>query len=64
MRHLSSTRLAAAVMSVAALTAGLAACGTEETPCVLETVSVQPERADARLASVERAVGMTMRVRS
>jgi hypothetical protein len=43
---------------------GLAACGSEARPCVLETVEVNAGASAGRLASVERAVGMTLRVRS
>lgn len=46
------------------LAEGLTTCGTEATPCVLEPVAVQAERESVRLASSERTVGMTLRVRS
>ncbi len=42
---------------------GLSACGTKAEPCRLEAVEVTAP-ATARLASVEHAVGMTLRVRS
>lgn len=43
---------------------GLSACGTEAQPCRLDAVEVTADASPARLASVEHAVGMTMRVRS
>lgn len=43
---------------------GLAACGSEAQPCRLEAVEVKASAASSRLASAERAVGMTLRVRS
>ena len=46
------------------LAEGLTTCGTEAQPCRLETVEIQAPRASSRLASTERAVGMTLRVRS
>ncbi|HYW12484.1 MAG TPA: hypothetical protein VE871_11005 [Longimicrobium sp.] len=42
---------------------GLSACGTEAEPCRLDAVEVNAPAA-ARLASVEHALGMTLRVRS
>jgi hypothetical protein len=39
-------------------------CGTEAAPCVLPVVEVRAEASTGRLASTERAVGMTLRVRS
>jgi hypothetical protein len=42
---------------------GLSACGTEAEPCRLDAVEVNAP-ATTRLASVEHAVGMTLRVRS
>jgi hypothetical protein len=55
---------ASATPSVQLAREGLVTCGTEATPCVLEPFSIQAERENARLASTERGVGMTMRVRS
>jgi hypothetical protein len=46
------------------LAEGLTECGTEAQPCRLETVEVTAERSSSRLASTERAVGMTLRVKS
>ena len=43
---------------------GLPSCGTEEQPCQLEPFAIEAERESAHLASTERSVGMTMRVRS
>lgn len=43
---------------------GLSACGTEAQPCLMETVEVGAEPSTGRLASVEHAVGMTLRVKS
>lgn len=42
---------------------GLSECGTKAEPCRLEAVEVSAP-APTRLASAERAVGMTLRVRS
>jgi hypothetical protein len=39
-------------------------CGTEAAPCVLPVVEVRAEASTGRLASTERSVGMTLRVRS
>lgn len=47
-----------------AATEGLSACGTEAQPCRLDAVEVTAEAASSRLASLEKAVGMTLRVRS
>jgi hypothetical protein len=49
--------------AVAAAPEGLSACG-EAAPCVLPVVEVRAEASTGRLASTERAVGMTLRVRS
>lgn len=46
------------------LAEGLSACGTEAKPCRMEPVEVAAEPSTERLASVERAVGMTLRVKS
>lgn len=46
------------------LAEGLTECGSEAQPCLLETVEVAAEASSGRLASTERAVGMTLRVRS
>jgi|GEM_PF-4916625 len=43
---------------------GLTACGSKEQPCVMAPLKAEAVREDARLASTERAVGMTMRLRS
>jgi hypothetical protein len=43
---------------------GLSACGTAAQPCRLDAVEVTADASPARLASVEHAVGMTLRVRS
>ncbi len=43
---------------------GMTACGTEAEPCLLAPVVAEAESETTRLASVERAVGMRMRVRS
>lgn len=43
---------------------GLPSCGTEAQPCQLEPFAIQAERESAHLASAERNLGMTMRVRS
>ncbi|HST58560.1 MAG TPA: hypothetical protein VLK84_07730 [Longimicrobium sp.] len=44
--------------------AGLSDCGSKAQPCRLEAVEVTADASPARLASVEHAVGMTLRVRS
>jgi hypothetical protein len=54
----------AAAPARAQLAEGLSACGTQAQPCLLETVEVTAERSASRLASAERAVGMTLRVKS
>jgi hypothetical protein len=54
----------AAAPARARLAEGLSACGTQAQPCRLETVEVTAERSTSRLASAERAVGMTLRVKS
>lgn len=46
------------------LAEGLSACGTEAKPCRMEAVEVAAEPSTGRLASVEHAVGMTLRVKS
>lgn len=43
---------------------GLSDCGTEARPCRLEAVEVRAPVANGRLASLEQAVGMTLRARS
>lgn len=43
---------------------GLSGCGTEAQPCRLEAVEVKASASTSRFASVEQAVGMTLRVRS
>lgn len=55
---------AAPAPATAQLAEGLTACGTESAPCRLETVQVQAERSSGRLASTERSLGMTLRLRS
>ena len=43
---------------------GLSGCGSRAQPCRLDAVEVTADASPARLASVEHAVGMTLRVRS
>lgn len=43
---------------------GLAECGSEARPCRLEAVEVNASATSGRLASAERNLGMTLRVRS
>ena len=43
---------------------GLSACGTENEPCVLEAVEVTAEASGSRLASLEHAARMALRVGS
>lgn len=46
------------------LAEGLAECGTQDQPCRLEAVQVNAQAQGGLLASTERTVGMTLRVRS
>jgi len=46
------------------LAEGLSECGSEAQPCRLETLQVNAERSTGVFASVERAAGMALRVRS
>lgn len=55
---------AAEPVQVAAADEGLAACGTQAQPCRLEPVQVTAEASAGRLASAERHLGMTLRVKS
>lgn len=48
----------------AQLAEGLAECGSKDEPCALEPVRVTVEHATGLLASTERHVGMTLRVKS
>ena len=43
---------------------GLSACGSEDTPCVLEAVTVTAEAGEGHLVSAQQASRMTMRVKS
>jgi hypothetical protein len=47
-----------------AATDASAGCGTEAAPCRLPVLEVRAEASAGHLASAERAVGMTLRVRS
>lgn len=47
-----------------AATDASAGCGTEAVPCRLPVLEVRAEPSAGHLASAERAVGMTLRVRS
>ena len=47
-----------------AVTDASAGCGTEAAPCRLPVLEVRAEESAGHLASAERAVGMTLRVRS
>jgi hypothetical protein len=42
------------------LAEGLAACGSEARPCVLEPIAIEAERATTRLASAERRLPRMM----
>lgn len=48
----------------AQLAEGLSECGSQDAPCALEPVRVTVEHASGLLASTERHVGMTLRVKS
>ena len=43
---------------------GLSVCGSEALPCQLETLQVTAQASNSRLASAERSLGMTLRVKS
>lgn len=55
---------APAATQLAAEDEGLTACGSEDQPCRLEAVEVTAPASTGRLASTERTMGMTLRVRS
>jgi hypothetical protein len=43
---------------------GLSVCGSEESPCLLDAITVELQASDTHLASSGRAPAMSLRVRS
>jgi hypothetical protein len=56
--------VAAAPAPAVQLAEGLSSCGSEAEPCQLDAVQVTAEPSTTHLASAQRAVGMTLRVKS
>lgn len=59
-----SVAVTAPASAPAPLAEGLSACGSRTQPCRLQAVEVAARPSTRHLASVEHAVGMTLRVKS